>query len=117
MLDLSPFLRVFMTIIHVTENQNQLEETLSEMMDVSLTKALSIEVLIKAVMRLPVRTTIHYDKIYGRWIFSNQDEDQWPRVIKKAHIIAGANFTFVDEVLETALARGIYYFYHTKVKP
>ena len=106
-----------MTIIHVTESTSQLEETLSEMMDVSTTKALSIEVLVKAVMRLPVNTTINYDKIYGRWIFSNQDQDEWPRVIRKGHKVAGPNFTFIDEVLEVALARGIYYFYHTRVKP
>lgn len=106
-----------MTIVHVTENRHQLEETLSEMMDVSVTKALSIEVLTKAVMRLPVNSIIKYDKIFGRWIFSNQDEDYWPKMVKQGHVVSGANFTFIDEVLEVALARGIYYFYHTKVKP
>lgn len=105
-----------MTIIHVTENRQLLEETLAEMMDVSITKSLSIEVLLQAVVKLPVRTTISYDKIYGRWIFTNQDEDLWPKMIRKTQVVAGANFIFIDEVVEMALARGIYYYYHTKVK-
>lgn len=85
------------------------------MMEVSPTKALTSEVLIKAVMRLPIRTTISYDKIFGRWIFSNQDEDEWPKAIRYADNAFGPNFTFIDEVFEQALARGVYYYYHTKV--
>jgi hypothetical protein len=105
-----------MTIIHITESRTHLEETLSEMMDVSTTKALSIENLLKAMTKLPLSTVLHFDKIYGRWIFSNQDQDDWPKWIKKAHKVSGVNFTFVDEVPEMALAKGLYYYYHTKLK-
>lgn len=86
------------------------------MMDVSATKALSIETLLKAVTRLPLSTVLHFDKIYGRWIFSNQSDDEWPKLFRKAHKVAGPNFTFVDEIPEMAIARGIYYYYHTKLK-
>ena len=105
-----------MTIIHVTESRTQLEDTISEMMDVSVAKALSIEILLKAITKLPLSTVLHFDKIYGRWIFTNQDEDYWPRVVRSAHRVAGPNFTFIDEVPEMAIARGIYYYYHTKIK-
>lgn len=106
-----------MTIIHVTESRTLLEETLCEMMDVTEAKALTIETLTKAMMRLPIPSMLHFDKIYGRWIFTNQDQEEWPKVLRKAHKVSGPNFTFVDEVLEMALARGIYYYYHTKLKP
>ena len=85
------------------------------MMDVSSSKALTLEVLFQAVAKLPLSTTIYFDKIFGRWIFTNQDQDDWPKMIRKAHKVAGPNFTFVDDVLEMALARGIYYYYHTKI--
>lgn len=105
-----------MTIIHVTESRVRLEQTICEMMEVSEYKALTVEVLLKAVTRLPLNTCIHFDKIFGRWIFSNQDQEEWPKAVRKAHKVSGPNFTFVDEVLENALARGIYYYYHTKIK-
>ena len=86
------------------------------MMDVTEAKALTIEILLKAVTKLPLNTVLHFDKIYGRWIFSNQSDDEWPKMHKRAHKVSGPNFTFVDEVPEMALARGIYYYYHTKLK-
>lgn len=111
-----------MTIIHVTSNRITIEETLCEMMNVSPAKAWSLEVLLHAVTLLPIRTCLHYDKIYGRWIFTNQDEEDWPKpgfgtVTKSAYKAAGPNFTFVDEHPEMALGRGIYYYYHTRVRP
>jgi hypothetical protein len=110
-----------MTIIHVTSNRLAIEETIAEMMSVSQVKALSLETLLQAVAMLPLRTCLHYDKFYGRWIFSTQDESEWPKPNlkqphKSAHKVSGPNFTFADEHPEMAIARGVYYYYHTKVK-
>jgi len=105
----------FMTIIHVTESRTKLEETISEMMGVKEAKALSIEILLRAIVRLPFNTVLSFDKIYGRWIFSNQADDEWPRWVRNAAKVSGVNFTFVDEIPEMAIARGIYYYYHTKI--
>lgn len=105
-----------MTIVHTTESKPQLEATICEMMGVSAGKALSIEILLKAITRLPLNTVLHFDKIYGRWIFSSQSDDDWPKVTRKAHKVCGPSFTFVDEIPEMAIAKGIYYYYHTKIK-
>lgn len=87
------------------------------MMDVKEDKALSIEILLKAITKLPLNTVLSFDKIYGRWIFSNQDSEEWPKCERVAHKVSGPNFTFVDTIPEMAIAQGVYYYYHTKIRP
>lgn len=105
-----------MTIIHITLNRIKLEETLSEMMDVPVWQALSLEVLMMAMMRLPLQTRLAYDKIFGRWIFSNQDEEDWPKEVRQGQRVSGPNFTFIADHPAMAIAQGVYYYYHTKIK-
>jgi hypothetical protein len=105
-----------MTIIHVTENKSLIEETLSEMLEIPREKVFDLDQLLRGLMLLPCNSYMHYDKISGRWIFSNQDEEDWPKWVQIGHKVAGLNFTFCDLTLEMAIGRGLYYFYHTRAR-
>lgn len=91
-------------------------ETICEMMSVQTHIALSINVLLQASRRLPFNTSLTYDHLNGRWIFSScEDDDFIPDGIRGFHV-SGPNFTFCDMSPDMAIARGIHYYYHLKIK-
>ncbi len=98
-----------------TRDSVAISETIAEMMDCKCTEAFSIDILTDAMTRLPFNTTLCFDKIYGRWIFSNQDESFWPNGLPDYQCY-GPDFTFVDHTPDMAIARGIHYYYHKKIK-
>lgn len=103
-------------IQEITEDIEVMTRTISEMMHVSSNRSWEPSVLFDAMTRLPFNTEIIFDKIFGRWIFTNEDEDEWSRVTKGYHI-SGPNFTFVStESPEQAIVRGLHYYYHIRIK-
>lgn len=99
----------------ITDDNTVLEKTIVEMMGVQPIRAMDPSVLFDAMTRLPFTTELVFDKIFGRWIFSNEDEDDWSKVMK-GHHVSGPNFTFVADQPEQAIIRGIHYYYHTRIK-
>lgn len=98
----------------ITDDIEVLKGTIVRLMDVSHLRALDASVLLEAMTRLPFTTELVFDKIFGRWIFSNVDEDDWSKVMK-GHKVSGPNFTFVELTPEMAVIKGIHYYYHTRI--
>lgn len=99
----------------ITDDNTVLEKTIVEMMGVQPIRAMDPSVLFDAMTRLPFTTELVFDKIFGRWIFSNEDEDDWSKVMD-GHKTSGPNFTFVERAPELAIIKGIHYYYHTRIK-
>lgn len=99
----------------ITDDHTHLTKTIVEMMGVQPISAWDPAVLFDAMTRLPFTTEIVFDKIFGRWIFSNMDEDDWSKVMNGCQV-SGPNFTFVADQPEQAIIRGIHYYYHTRIK-
>lgn len=99
----------------ITSDEHLLRETMVNMIGVSSLTALSPSSLFIAIEMLPLQTQIIYDKIYGRWIFTTEHEDDWASLLEGNHC-SGANFSFVEKSPEIAMAKGIHYYYHTRIK-
>ena len=99
----------------ITNDQKLMAETICEMLGISShTSAFSMNTLVEAMKKLPVSTTLHFDKIYGRWIFANHHSDEWPATELVDYSVSGPNFAFSERSPELAIAKGIHYFYHTE---
>lgn len=85
------------------------------MMGVEPLRVWDLSVLTEAMTKLPFSTELVFDKIFGRWIFTNEDEDDWSKLME-GHRVSGPNFTFVSKDPEGAIIRGIHYYYHTRIK-
>lgn len=99
----------------ITDDLNVLALTISEMMDVSTSGAWDMAVLLDAMTKLPFTTEIIFDKIFGRWIFTNGHEDDWIHLMS-GHKVSGPNFSFVSSQPDIAIIKGIHYYYHTRIK-
>ena len=103
-------------ILKFTDDETILRKTISEMMDVHPNGAFNLHILFNAMTMLPFKTEIIYDKIYGRWVFTNQHEDDWEKVEIGCNNTSGPNFTFTEQTPEMAMIKGMHYYYHTKLK-
>ena len=100
----------------MTNDTEKLQATLSEMTGGPEHSALSLNNLTDAMIMLPFDTWLVFDKRFGRWMFSNEDRDDWPDPTFNNDRVSGPNFTFVDNNPEMVIARAIYYYYHLKIK-
>ena len=99
----------------ITADEKVLTQTIVDMMGVAPIKAFDPGALFGAMKMFPFSSEIFYDKIQGRWIYTNEPEDYWPDG-QTGHNVSGPNFTFIEQEPEMAMIKGIHYYYHTKVK-
>jgi len=101
----------------LTNDDEVIKDTICKLMGLKFrAKAFSFPILMNAIEKMPFCSTLSYNKIYGRWEFSNYQEGEWLSDKQKFNKVGGLNFTFAEANPETAIARGIHYYYHTKVK-
>lgn len=99
----------------MTRDESLLSQTIRDIMDdQALSYPLGTTNLFMAMERLHFPTHLYFDKIYGHWCFSNLPPDMWPLNYKDQ--LNGANFTIFDLTAEMAIARGIHYYFHLKIK-
>jgi hypothetical protein len=96
---------------------DEITQTIMDLTGASRLKALGTDNLLNAMELLPFDTTLTWDKINGRYAFSNEGEDEW-RLIEDqvGHQVYGPNFSFVGPDRELVIAKGLHYYYHKKQK-
>ena len=98
-----------------TRDEELLAQTIKDIMeDQDIFKPLGTTNLFMAMERLHFPTHLYFNKIMGKWSFSNLSQEQWPNDLKTK--MYGANFTIFDETAEMAIARGIHYYYHLRIR-
>lgn len=98
-----------------TRDINILEDTIVEMMDCQghRNPLGDTGLLLNAVERLTVDTYIIYCKELRKWVFTDILDDY----LVYQDFYSHDNFVIVETDLNMALARGIHYKYHKKVRP
>lgn len=99
----------------ITRDEELLSQTICDLMgDQDLFKPLATSNLFLAVERLHFSTHLYFDKMIGLWCFSSMSEECWPKDYKSFY--SGPNFTIYEHTAEMALARGVHYYYHLKIR-
>ena len=102
-------------IPEITTDSDVLSQTIMDMLGVDRLRAWDAASLFEAQQMMPFTTYLVFDKIFGRWVFTNEDEDDWCRLMS-GHHCSGPNFSFVESTPEMAMINGIHYYYHTRIK-
>jgi hypothetical protein len=97
-----------------SRDERVLSDTIREMLKKELRQPLDSANVIDCITMLPFQTLIYHDKIYGRWIVTNQHFDTIRASTKTT--FSGANFMVVEPTFEIAAARAVHYHYHTRMK-
>jgi len=96
-------------------NPDQLADTVRTMLGKKVVSPLSVNWLIDCVEMMPFSLVMKFDKIFGRYIVSNEDESEWPPEGLQSNY-HGTCFTIVDLTLEMAMARAVHYYFHTEIR-
>lgn len=86
-------------------------DTIKQMLGREVIAPLSMRYLMDCFEKLPFSITIHFDKIFGRYLVSNEHMDCWKDETLDSNF-SGANFTVIDRQLEMAMARAVHYYFH-----
>lgn len=73
----------------------------------------SLSIMVDLVKKIPVDTYIIYSKELSSWVFTNILDDD---LVYQEYFCHG-NFVIVESDLVMALARGLHYRFHKKVRP
>ncbi len=88
-----------------TDKAEQLVRNILNLPD--LKNPLMIHNLIECIEKLQTSTTLYYDKMAGRWLFSSLHEDEWAHIVTK--IESGVNFCFIGPMPESVIIDGLLY--------
>ncbi len=94
-----------------SREESVLANTICELLGTSPIAPLSMRYLMDCFVKLPFSVSIYFDKIYGRYLVSNQHMDDWKDETLDS-TFCGANFTVIDTSLEMAMARAVHYYFH-----
>ena len=72
----------------------------------------NLNVLFECVEKLPCQTNIFFDRDLGRWVFT----DIYDEYLVSQEFFQRENFVVVENSINIALARGIHYRYHKKLR-
>lgn len=97
-----------------TRDTDVLNETIRDMMDCGpgINPVGELRILIECVERIPGDCHIFYDREIGKWVFTNIYDDY----LVSQDFFSLENFVVVERDLNLALARGIHYRYHKKLR-
>lgn len=97
-----------------TRDTEILKETIREMAGIKKGhEAWTYEVLIELIGTLPCDTYVIYSKELERWVLTNILDDE----LVYQEYFSDMNFVIVEHDLWLALARGLHYRFHKKVRP
>lgn len=98
-----------------TRDEDLLSQSICDIMDdQDLFIPMATPNLFMAMERLHFSTHLYHNKMLGRWCFSNREHHDWPDE-KKTKCI-GTDIVIYDHTAEMAIARGVHYYYHLKIK-
>ena len=98
-----------------TSDEEILSQTIRDIMgDQDLAHPLATTNLFMATERLHFSTHLYFDKMVGKWCFSSLPSSMWPAELVSA--FSGDDFTIVDYTAEKAMAKGIHYYFHLRIK-
>lgn len=98
-----------------TNDEELLSQTICDIMgNQDLFKPLATTNLFMAMERLHFSTHLYFDKMQGKWCFSNLPEESWPK--ERRSDFSGVNFIITEFTAEMAIAKGVHYYYHLKIK-
>lgn len=91
-----------------------LNKTVAEMLDMKIhwLNLAKLDLLFDCVEKIPCQTHIFFDQNIKKWVFTDlYDED-----LVSQEFFRRENFVIVETDLSLALARGIHYRYHKKIR-
>ena len=98
-----------------TNDEEILSQTIRDIMgNQDLAFPLATTNLFMAMERLHFSTHLYFNKMRGKWCFSSLPEEMWPADFKSD--FSGDDFTIVDYTAEKAIAKGVHYYYHLRIK-
>lgn len=98
----------------LTRDTEILSQTICNILkDKDLFQPLDAHNLLMAATRLHFSVSLHWDKIFGRWVFTNMSKDEWSNQSKD--IVELDQFAFSDITAEMAMARGIHYYFNLRI--
>lgn len=99
----------------VTRDTELIQTTVRKILGLKNNVRLGSHHFLDAMMLVPISTCLHFDKIFGKWTFSNQEPDEWPKGAIMKDITQDSQFTFCAFTPEQAIGMGLHYNFHRKM--